>query len=122
MTELRRNRCPQIGLVGFCMGSAARIVPTARCAVDATVGYYGIWPHAGRAPDHDPRPHPCRRARGAQLAGAPGALPAWFEGMANVDIHIYEGTQHAFFNDVRADLYDETAATLSWDRDAVVPP
>ena len=36
--------------------------------------------------------------------------------MANVDIHVYEGTQHAFFNDVRPDLYDEAAASLSWDR------
>jgi carboxymethylenebutenolidase len=36
--------------------------------------------------------------------------------MSNVEIHIYEGAQHAFFNDVRPDLYDEAAAKLSWDR------
>jgi carboxymethylenebutenolidase len=47
---------------------------------------------------------------------SPEQFPTWFEGMGNVEIHIYPGTQHAFFNDTYADSYDEVAASLSWDR------
>ena len=42
--------------------------------------------------------------------------------MANVDIHVYEGTQHAFFNDVRPDLYDEGRGEPLVGPDADVPP
>ena len=116
VTELRRNRCPEMGLVGFCMGSALAIASTARCAVDATVGYYGIWPHAGERQITTPVLIHVAEHEEHNWPALPAHFPRWFEGMANVDIHVYEGTQHAFFNDVRPDLYDEAAASLSWDR------
>jgi carboxymethylenebutenolidase len=31
-------------------------------------------------------------------------------------LHVYAGTQHAFFNDTYPNNYDEVAASLSWDR------
>ena len=43
-------------------------------------------------------------------------FPKWFAGMSNAQIHIYPGTQHAFFNDTRPEAYDEAAAKLSWER------
>jgi carboxymethylenebutenolidase len=33
-----------------------------------------------------------------------------------VEIHIYPGADHAFFNDTRPDVYDAPAAGLLWDR------
>jgi carboxymethylenebutenolidase len=42
IAELRRQGYGRLGLVGFCMGSALAIATTARRAVEATVGYYGI--------------------------------------------------------------------------------
>ena len=32
------------------------------------------------------------------------------------DFHIYPGADHAFFNDTRADVYDEQAASDAWKR------
>jgi carboxymethylenebutenolidase len=32
------------------------------------------------------------------------------------EFHTYPGTQHAFFNDERSDVYDRDAAVLSWER------
>jgi carboxymethylenebutenolidase len=47
---------------------------------------------------------------------SPAQFPTWFEGMANVELHIYPGTRHAFFNDSYPDCYDAAAAALSWER------
>ena len=34
----------------------------------------------------------------------------------DVEFHIYEGTEHAFFNDSRSDVYKAEAAAQSWER------
>jgi carboxymethylenebutenolidase len=49
---------------------------------------------------------------------SPQQFPTWFEGMANVELHLYPGTRHAFFNDTYPDCYDAAAPSLSWDRTA----
>ena len=52
-------------------------------------------------------------------AGTAGhaALAKWFAGMDNVEMHIYPGTDHAFFNDTHGpDCYDEANARLAWNR------
>lgn len=47
VAELRRRGCPKVGTVGFCVGGALSLAASARCRVDATVAYYGVWPHSG---------------------------------------------------------------------------
>ena len=34
----------------------------------------------------------------------------------SVEIHVYPGADHAFFNDTRPEVYDADAANLLWDR------
>jgi carboxymethylenebutenolidase len=34
----------------------------------------------------------------------------------DVEMHVYDGVDHAFFNDTRPDVYDETAASQAWTR------
>jgi carboxymethylenebutenolidase len=36
--------------------------------------------------------------------------------MSNVEIHIYPGTPHGFFNDTRPEAHDDAAGKLSWNR------
>jgi carboxymethylenebutenolidase len=116
VAELRRQGCQKVALAGFCMGSALAIAASARCAVDATVGYYGIWPHAGERTITNPVLIHVAEHEEHNWPALPEHFPRWFEGMGNVEVHIYEGTQHAFFNDVRPDAFDPAAAQLSWDR------
>ena len=49
-------------------------------------------------------------------AGA-AELEATLRGLGkDVDFHHYAGVHHAFFNDVRPEVYDEEAASLAWTR------
>ena len=116
VAELRRRGCAKVGTIGFCLGGALSLVTSAACPVDATVAYYGIWPHSG---EHT-LTQPILVHVAEHSAHNPDALPAnfprWFEGMDNADIHIYPGTRHAFFNDARPRAYDASAAVLSWNR------
>jgi carboxymethylenebutenolidase len=116
VNEVRRRGATRVALVGFCMGSALAIAASAVCAVDATVGYYGIWPHAGERTITSPVMVHVAEHEEHNWPALPAHFPGWFAGMPNVQVFIYDGTQHAFFNDVRPDLYDEAAARLSWDR------
>ena len=117
--ELRRRGCTKVGIIGFCLGGAIALATSAAavgCDLAATVAYYGIWPRMGE----NTIPNPVLVHVAEHEEHNPPALPAnfpkWFEGMTNVELHIYWGTQHAFFNDTYADSYDPDAARLSWAR------
>ena len=34
----------------------------------------------------------------------------------DAEIFVYDGADHGFFNDTRADVYDEAVSTQAWDR------
>jgi carboxymethylenebutenolidase len=116
IAELRRRGCVKVGMIGFCLGGALSLAASAVCPVDATVAYYGIWPHSGERTITNPILVHVAEHEEHNWPALPQHFPRWFEGMDNAHVHIYWGTQHAFFNDARPDLFDADAATLSWDR------
>jgi carboxymethylenebutenolidase len=114
--EVRRRGCAKVGTIGFCMGGALSLAASAACPIDATVAYYGIWPQSGERTITNPILVHVAEHEEHNWPALPEHFPKWFAGMSNAQIHIYPGTQHAFFNDTRPGAYDEAAATLSWDR------
>ena len=111
----------KVAVVGFCMGGqlalyAATVAPD---EVGAVANFYGIHPNA--QPDLQRLQAPVLGAfaehDGFASPAAARALEAQIRerGVAT-DFKIYDGTQHAFFNDTRADVYDDGAAKDAWGR------
>ena len=113
---LRERGHAKVATLRFCTGGALSLLTSALYPVDATVAYYGSLPGRGERNITNPvLIHVAEHEEHNPPAG-PEQFPTWFEGMTNVRIHIYPGTQHAFFNDTYPDNYDGAAASLSWDR------
>lgn len=110
----------QIGTVGFCMGGQLSLY--AACeneSVGACVVFYGIHPNvrpnlqALRAPvlgffaEHDEFVPP---AAARQLEADLRAVGK------SADMTVFEGVDHAFFNDTRTEVYHEAHAATCWSR------
>ena len=109
-----------VGAVGFCMGGQlALFAGCTNASIGAVVDFYGIHPNV--KPDY------------AKLSGPVLGLFAEKDGFVNpdvargaeaaikkagkqVEIHIYPGVDHAFFNDERPDAYNTAAADDAWKR------
>ena len=110
----------KLGAVGFCMGGQlALFAGCTNLSIGAVVDFYGIHPNV--KPDY------------AKLVGPVLGLFAEKDGFVNpdvargveaairqagkqVEIHIYPGVDHAFFNDERPDAYNKAAADDAWKR------
>jgi carboxymethylenebutenolidase len=107
-----------VAVLGFCLGGTFAYLAAARLPVDGGIAYYGTRIHqyldeaAGvRCPlllhfgsaDHNTPPEVVEKVRGA-LGGKPG-----------VQIHVYEGANHAFANHLRT-AYHASHAALAHER------
>ncbi|HVB90663.1 MAG TPA: dienelactone hydrolase family protein [Acidimicrobiales bacterium] len=120
---VRRSAGEHIGVVGFCMGGGlALVLATQRPdAVAAVVPCYGVIPWPDAQPDY--------RALSAAVLGhyagnddfftpeAAQALGAQLRDLGKeAEIIVYPGTDHAFFNDSRPEVYNAEAAHALWER------
>ena len=110
----------KVGSVGFCMGGGLSLyLASLKPQIGACVVYYGVLP--GAQPD-------LAQVQGAILGhyaendnfASPASareLESTLKSLGKqVKFHIYDGTQHGFFNDTRADVHQAEASRLSWDR------
>lgn len=110
----------KLGVVGFCMGGQlALFAATLNRSIGACANFYGIHPNV--KPDY------------TKLAGPVLGLYAEKDGFVTpqvareveaaikaagkpVEVHIYPGVDHGFFNDERSDVYNAPAAGDAWRR------
>lgn len=110
----------KVGSVGFCLGGGLSLyLASLKPQIGACVIYYGVLP--GAQPDLAKVQAPVlgHYAENDQFA-SPAAAKALEDQLKaagkRVEFHIYPGTDHAFFNDSRPEVYKGDAAKLSWER------
>ena len=112
-----------VGVIGFCMGGGLALwLATLRPdEVRAAVSFYGVIPWDAAQPDWS--------ALAAAVQGhyaehdssaSPEHVAALEERLkdqgVSVEMFVYDGTNHAFFNDTRPELFAEDAARQAWIR------
>jgi carboxymethylenebutenolidase len=118
-----RVRGDGVGVTGFCMGGGLALMLAVQRpdAIEAAVPFYGFIPWESAQPDWSKLEAPVL-GHYAELdefftVDKARELEASLKGLGkDVDFHVYEGVQHAFFNDTRPEVYDETAASTAWVR------
>lgn len=115
----------KVGIVGYCMGGGL-VLQTALAEDDVAAGvvYYG----SPLEPDQAKQVKaPIMTLIGTEdripVSGVEAMHAAFDEAGIKNEYHVYEGAQHAFFNDTRANSYSPEASadawpkTLAWFRD-----
>jgi len=110
----------RVGTVGFCMGGVLALYAASKNErVGACVVFYGIHPKV--EPDFERLRAPVLGLYAERDKSVPPeAVRALEEKLREhgkaVEMHIYPGTEHAFFNDTRPEVYDADAAADAWRR------
>ena len=109
----------KIGIVGWCMGGSLTLATAAASSeIGAAVAFYGAprdlqmlrtiqAPVLGLFAEHDHGITPEMVQTIGQILQEQGIVHA---------THLYPGTQHAFFNDTRPNIYNAEAAKDAWER------
>ncbi|HXG90802.1 MAG TPA: alpha/beta fold hydrolase [Blastocatellia bacterium] len=110
----------KVGTIGFCMGGALSLYAASKNPqVGACVVFYGIHPNV--RPDLANLQAPVLGIYAERDQFVPPSSVHELESKLKEHgkqavMHIYPGTDHAFFNDQRPDVYDEAAAKDAWRR------
>jgi carboxymethylenebutenolidase len=109
-----------VGTVGFCMGGVLSLYAASKNErVGACVVFYGIHPKV--KPDFERLRAPVLGLYAEKdRTVPPEAVRALEERLKehgkSVEMHIYTGADHAFFNDTRPEVYNAEAAADAWRR------
>lgn len=110
----------KVGTIGFCMGGALSLYAASKNPqVGACVVFYGIHPNV--KPDLPNLQAPVLGIYAENDKSTPPAAVKQLEAQLqrlgkSVEMHIYPGTDHAFFNDQRPEVYNAKAAADAWRR------
>ena len=103
-------------------GGLALWLATLHPDVAAVAPFYGVIPWEAAQPDYSKMNAAVQGHYAEQDDFAGPAAVAALEktlasvGVTDVEMFVYPGTQHAFFNDTRPEVYDAEASALAWDR------
>jgi carboxymethylenebutenolidase len=112
------NSNGKVGCVGFCWGGAmANQLAVNAPGLKAAVPFYGRQPDAADVPK-------IKAAVQLHYGGLDervnAGIPAYEEALKKAgtayELYVYEGAQHAFYNDTAPTRYNEAAAKLAWTR------
>jgi carboxymethylenebutenolidase len=110
----------KLGAVGFCMGGQLALFAGCTApSIGAVVNFYGIHPNV--KPDYSRLSAPVLGLFAENDGFVTPAVAREMEAAIKkagkqVEIHIYPGVDHAFFNDERPDAYNKAAAEDTWRR------
>ncbi len=119
----RRCSGDKIGVTGFCMGGGLTLTLAAQRpdAVAVAVSWYGVIPW----PDAQPDWSAVEGRVVAHIASEDGffgpeaaaALEATLNDLGKDNaFHVYDGAEHAFFNDTRPEVYHAAHSATAWQR------
>jgi carboxymethylenebutenolidase len=120
-----KARCSShgVGVVGFCMGGGLALVLGCQRPdlVKAVAPFYGLIPWADAQPDYSKLEAAVQGHFAENDASAgPKAARELEDTLTRLGkrarMYIYPGTQHAFFNDQRPEVFDATAAREAWEK------
>ncbi len=109
----------KVGVTGFCWGGGMSnaLAVAAGAELGAAAPYYGVQVPAADAPRIKARLLLHYAQNDDRInAGSPAYREALDKAGVKYEVHIYEGTQHAFNNDTSAARYNKAAADLAWSR------
>jgi len=110
----------KVGIVGFCMGGQLSLYAACtNASVGACVVYYGIHPNVH--PEIARLQAPVLGFFGDKDTSVPPQAVRKLEdelraNSKQAEFHVYKGANHAFFNNTRPEVYDDSSAKDSWKR------
>ena len=111
-----------VAVIGFCMGGGLAMVLAVQRPgdVQACAPFYGVIPWESAQPDWSKLAAPLRghfaEQDGFFTPEAARGLEQKLQGLGkDASIEIHPGVEHAFFNDSRPEVYNETESRRAWD-------